>query len=202
MDWNSLEHAALKWTQHAWRRTVEEDIKLAGKICIYSGWLAKDRADWIRFAGSLCSRGREGDTASGWTFTHQQNISVHVKTATMKTLLFLAAVLLTCSLSLPSSSAAVARPPWGDKYLFIQLSELWQRGVIKLGSKRPQWDLNRILSIEGPECSRVFCTRVSGKGDQLLLSGIFNHPEHTTHWLTALNGFLTSANVVLSRSGK
>ena len=30
-----------------------------------------------------------------------------------------------------------------DRYSFIQLSELWQRGVIKLakGSKRPQWDL-------------------------------------------------------------
>ena len=29
------------------------------------------------------------------------------------------------------------------RYSFIQLSELWQRGVIKLakGSKRPQWDL-------------------------------------------------------------
>ena len=29
------------------------------------------------------------------------------------------------------------------RYSFIQLSELWQRGVIKLakGSKQPQWDL-------------------------------------------------------------
>ena len=29
------------------------------------------------------------------------------------------------------------------KYSFIQLNELWQRGVIRLakGSKRPQWDL-------------------------------------------------------------
>ena len=49
------------------RRTVEEEMKMAGKTCIELGWLVQDRAGWLvqdragwrRFVGALCSSGSE-----------------------------------------------------------------------------------------------------------------------------------------------
>ena len=43
------------------RRTVEEEMKMAGKTCIELGWLVQDRAGWRRFVGALCSSGSEED---------------------------------------------------------------------------------------------------------------------------------------------
>ena len=47
--WNSLPHAALKWTPPGKRRTVGEEMKMAGKTWIEPGWLAQDRAGWRVF---------------------------------------------------------------------------------------------------------------------------------------------------------
>ena len=69
MDRNRHPHAALRWAPPGkrrrgrplgtWRRTVENEMKEAGKTWNELTWLAQDRDAWRSFVGALCSRGSE-----------------------------------------------------------------------------------------------------------------------------------------------
>ena len=69
VDRNSHPDAALKWTPPekrrrgrrlgTRRRTIEEDMKMAGKTKIERGWFTQDRAGWRRFVGILCPSGND-----------------------------------------------------------------------------------------------------------------------------------------------
>ena len=64
-------HAALRWAPPGkrkrgrplgtWRRTVEEEMRAAGKTWNELSWLAQDRDAWRRFVGALCSGRSEED---------------------------------------------------------------------------------------------------------------------------------------------
>ena len=65
MDKKRLPHAALKWTPPGkrkrgrplgtWRRTMDNEMREAGKTWNELSWLAQDRDGWRRFVGALCS---------------------------------------------------------------------------------------------------------------------------------------------------
>ena len=58
-------HTALRWAPPGkrkrgrplgtWRRTVEEEMRKAGKTWSELGWLAQDRDGWRKFVGAFCS---------------------------------------------------------------------------------------------------------------------------------------------------
>ena len=66
-----LPHTALRWAPPGkrkrgrplgtWRRTVEEEMREAGKMWNELGWLAQKRDAWRRFVGALCSSRSEED---------------------------------------------------------------------------------------------------------------------------------------------
>ena len=72
MDSDSLPHAALNWTPPGergrplgtWRRTVEEEMKIAVETWIELGWLIQNRPSSRRLVGALCSSGSEEDCMS------------------------------------------------------------------------------------------------------------------------------------------
>ena len=44
-----------------WRRTIEEEMKAAGKTWNEVSWLAQDRDGWKKFVSALCSTRSEED---------------------------------------------------------------------------------------------------------------------------------------------
>ena len=38
-----------------WQRTIEDEMKTAGKMWNELRWLAQDRSEWKKFVGALCS---------------------------------------------------------------------------------------------------------------------------------------------------
>ena len=71
MSKNRLPRNALRWTLPGkrkrgrplgtWRRTVEEEMKEAGKTWNELSWLAQDRDEWRSFVVALCSRWSQED---------------------------------------------------------------------------------------------------------------------------------------------
>ena len=69
MDRNRHPHAALRWAPPGkrrrgrplgtWRRTIESEMREAGKTWNELTWLAQDRDAWRSFVGALCSSGSE-----------------------------------------------------------------------------------------------------------------------------------------------
>ena len=71
MNKNRHPHTVLRWAPPGkrkrgrplgtWRRTVEMEMKAAGKTWNEIAWLAQDRDAWRRFVGALCSGRSEED---------------------------------------------------------------------------------------------------------------------------------------------
>ena len=65
MDRNRRPQAALRWAspgkrrRGTWRRTIESEMREAGKTWNELTWLAQDRDAWRSFVGALCSSGSE-----------------------------------------------------------------------------------------------------------------------------------------------
>ena len=71
MNKKRLPYTALRWTppgkrkrgrpMGTWRRTVEEEMREAGKTWNELNWLAQDRDGWRKLVGALCSSGNQED---------------------------------------------------------------------------------------------------------------------------------------------